>query len=116
MRPPVFAPDRMPHLHAPRPANALCLWGFILSLVGLPLSLACGIGLLLALPGFFLCLFGIFQVSKNPAQSGRGLAFWGMGLSVAALLVALFITIAVVLPMVRSGDWTITEQTTNDSD
>jgi hypothetical protein len=58
---------------------------------------------------------GLAQVQKNREQSGQGLAIAGLVLSGLALLVSLIIIVSLARNF-KMHDFTVTEQTTNDSD
>ena len=112
--PPAHRPD--PYYQSFKPTNNWCAWGFGLGLTGFFFSFACGIGLLLALPSLLLCIVGLSQVSKNQAQSGRGLAVAGLVLSGIALVISMIFFASFALPMIRAHQLTVTEQTSNDSE
>ena len=101
--------------HPSRPSNAWCAWGFGLGLTGFFLSFFC-IGFFLALPSLVLCIVGLVQVRRNPAQSGQGLAVAGLILSSIAVLISLIIIASLAVPMWKASELTVTEQTSNDSD
>jgi Domain of unknown function (DUF4190) len=100
----------------PRPTNGWCAWGFGIGLTGFFFSFACGTGLLLALPALLLSIVGLVQVRKNPQQEGQGLAIAGIVLSVIGVLVSLIFIVSMALPMIKSHELTVTEQTSNDSE
>ena len=115
-RQPVFPTDTRPDpYYKVKPTNGWCAWGFGLGLTGFFFSFACGIGLLLALPSLLLCLVGLNQVHKNREQTGQGLAIAGLILSGIALLIS-FIFIASFAMKFKMHDFTVTEQTSNDSE
>lgn len=99
-----------------KPTNGWCAWGFGLGLGGFAFSFICGLGLLLAVPSLLLCLVGLVQLRHHPEQGGRALGLWGVGLSLVALVVATIIVLSVAIPMIKSSELTVTEQTSNDSE
>jgi hypothetical protein len=116
-RQPVFPPGARPDpYYQVKPTNGWCAWGFGFALAGLFFSLACGIGLLLALPSFFICIVGLTQVHKNRGQAGQGLAVAGLILSGIALVISLIFIISVSIPILKAHGLTVTEQTSNDSE
>jgi hypothetical protein len=113
----VFPPTPRPDpYYATKPTNGWCAWGFGFGLAGFVFSIACGIGLLLAVPSLLLCVVGMSQLRNHPEQSGRGLALWGLALSTLSLVISLAIIIWVAVPMIKSSQMTVTEQTSNDSE
>jgi hypothetical protein len=111
--PPTARPD--PYYNV-KPTNGLCAWGFGLALAAFFFAfITCGIGGILALPSLLLCIVGLAQVQKNREQSGQGLAIAGLVLSGLALLVSLIIIVSLARNF-KMHDFTVTEQTTNDSD
>ncbi len=110
--PPTARPD--PYYNV-KPTNGCCGWGFGLAMAAFFLALVtCGFGGILALPPFLLCIVGLVQVQKNREQSGQGLAIAGLFLSGLALLLFLLIIGACAMKF-KVHDFTVTEQTTNDS-
>jgi len=115
--PPVFPPTARPDpYYAVKPTNSWCAWGFGLGLASFFFSLACGIGLLLAVPSLLLCLVGLTQLRAHPEQGGHGLALWGLALSILSLIISLVIIVWVAVPMIKSSQTTVTEQTSSDSE
>ncbi len=113
---PVFPTDARPDpYYKIKPTNGWCAWGFGLGLTGFFFSFACGIGLLLAIPSLLLCIVGLTQVHKNREQSGQGLAVAGLILSILAIIIAL-IFITTFAMKFKVHDFTVTEQTSNDSE
>ena len=115
-QPPVFPPGARPDpYYNVKPTNGWCAWGFGLGLTGFFLAFACGVGLLPALLAFPLCIVGLAQVHKHREQSGQGMAIAGLILSSVALIVSL-IFIAAIATHFKMHDFTVTEQTSNDSE
>jgi len=102
--------------YAVKPTSGWCAWGFGLGLAGFCFSFACGLGMLLAFPSLLLCLFGLARLRNHPEQSGRGLALWGLALSTVTLLVSIAFIVWVAVPMIKTSQMTVTEQTSNDSE
>jgi hypothetical protein len=114
---PVFPTTARPDpYYAIKPTNTWCAWGFGLGLAGFFFSFACGIGLLLAVPSLLLCIAGLTQLRNHPGQGGHALALWGLALSTLALVVSLVIVSYFVVPIIKSHQLTVTEQTSNDSE
>jgi hypothetical protein len=63
--------------------NKLCLWGMIVSIVGL----LCGIGLIV---GLILSIIGLTQV-KRTGQRGRGMAIAGIIIPVIAIAIGVIL-------------------------
>jgi len=113
----VFQPAARPDpYYNVKPTNGWCSWGFGLGLAGFFFSFACGIGLLPALLAFPLCIVGLAQVHKNREQAGQGLAIAGLILSGLALLISLIFILLFANNMIKMHGFTVTEQTTNDSE
>jgi hypothetical protein len=114
---PVFPPGARPDPYYTnnKGTNGWCGWGFGLGLLGFFLCFAC-VGLIPSLIALPLCLVGLFQVHKNRAQAGQGLAIAGLILSVAAIIVSLTMIIWLSVPIFRAHGLTVTEQTSNDSE
>jgi hypothetical protein len=113
---PVFPPGARPDpYYNVKPTNACCAWGFGLGLASFFFSFACGIGLLPAVIAFPLSIVGLAQVHKRREQSGQGLAIAGLVLSGLALLLALIIILSFVTKF-KMHDFTVTEQTSSDSE
>jgi hypothetical protein len=116
-RAPVFpATGRPDPYYAIKPTNTWCAWGFGLGLAGFFFSFACGIGLLLAVPSLLLCIMGLTQLRNHPEQGGHGLAQWGLALSTLSLIVSLAFIIWIAVPLIKSHQLTVTEQTSTDSE
>ena len=99
-----------------KPTNSWCAWGFGLSLGGLFFTVfACGLGVFLALPAFFICLYAWYQVQHNPAQTGKGLAIAGFLISGFTLVIFLAVFLAIAIPALKAHNLTVTEQSTNDT-
>ncbi|HEV3272972.1 MAG TPA: hypothetical protein VGZ93_12390 [Candidatus Methylacidiphilales bacterium] len=98
-----------------KPTNGWCAWGFGIGLAGFFLSFACGTGLLPALIALPLCIVGLAQVHKRREQAGRGLAITGLILSLVALLISLIWIVCFAMNF-KMHDFTVTEQTSNDSE
>jgi hypothetical protein len=115
---PVFAPATRPDpYYQIKPTNGWCLWGFVLSLIGLFFTVfACGTGVFLALPAFFICCIALVRVHHNQTQSGRGLAIAGLLVSGFTLLIFLGIFTAFAIPAIKGYEHTVTEQSTNDTE
>jgi hypothetical protein len=111
--PPTARPD--PYYNGNR-TNGWCAWGFGLGLAGFFFSFACGIGVLLAIPSFLLCIVGLAQVHKHREQAGRGMAIAGLILSGVALIISLIFILSLAMPMLKAHGLTVTEQTSNDSE
>jgi hypothetical protein len=113
-----FAPDARPdpYYAQARPTNGWCGWGFGLGLVAFFFSFACGMGLIPALLALPLCVIGLAKVHKHREQTGQGLAIAGLILSSAALIVSLFLILYLSVPLLKAHGFTVTEQTTNDSE
>ena len=115
-RHPAFPSDARPDpYYKIKPTNSWCAWGFGLGLAGFFFSFACGIGLFLALPSLLLCIVGLVQVQKNREQAGQGLAIAGLILSGVALLIASIFIVSFAMKF-KMHDFTVTEQTSNDSE
>ena len=115
-QPPVFpAAARPDPYYAIKPTNGWCAWGFGLGLASFLFSFVC-LGILLAIPSLLLCIWGLTQLGKNPGQSGRGLALWGLALSTFALVISLVFIIVIAVPIFKAHELTVTEQTSNDSE
>ena len=116
-QPSVFAPTARPDpYYAIKPTNGWCAWGFGLGLAGFFFSFACGIGLFLALPSLLLSMVGLAKLRNRPEQSGRGLALWGLVLSTLSLVLSIAFIVWVAVPMIKTSQMTVTEQTSNDSE
>jgi hypothetical protein len=114
---PAYVPAAAPHAHYPaRRTNGWCAWGFGLGLAGFIFSFACGAGLLLAVPALIICILGFIQVQQRPDQSGKGLAVAGAVLSGLALLIAIGFFIYTVPIMIKNHAWTVTEQSSTNSE
>lgn len=99
-----------------KPTNSWCAWGFGLSLGGLFFTVfACGLGIFLTLPAFFICLYAWYQVQHNPAQTGKGLAIAGFLISGFTLVIFLAVFLAIAIPALKAHNLTVTEQSTNDT-
>ena len=98
--PSVF-PHAAPHAHYPvHRTNSWCAWGFGIGIAAFMLSIFCGLGLLLSIPGLIVCIIGLSQVNRFPDQSGKGLAIAGVVLSILGLLVSLgFLAWAIPMAM-----------------
>ena len=70
----------------------------------------------IAVPSFLLCVVGLTQLRSHPEQGGHGLALWGLALSTLALIVSLAVIIWIAVPIIKSHQITVTEQTSNDSE
>jgi hypothetical protein len=113
---PVFAPAVRPDpYYNVKPTNGWCAWGFGLGLAGFIFSFACGTGLLPALLAIPLCIMGLAQVHKNRGQAGQGQAIAGLILSSVALLISLIMILWLAFPILKAHGFTVTEQTSNDS-
>ena len=114
---PLPSAGHLPGFHA-RTTNPWCTWGFGLGLASLFLLLpSCGLTAFLAILAAGISIVGILQVQHDPAQSGRGLAFGGLALSAATILIIVIVLI-IAVPSILKGRAliTTTEQSTNDSD
>jgi hypothetical protein len=110
-------PVAAPHGHYPvRKTNAWCAWGFGLGIAAFIFSFACGVGLFLAVPGLIVSILGLVQIQRHPDQSGRGLAVTGGILSVLALLIALAFAIWLIPQLMKNHEWTVTEQSSTNSE
>lgn len=99
-----------------KPTNSWCAWGFGLSLAGLFFTVfACGLGIFLALPAFFICIYAWIQVHNKPEQAGRGLAIAGTLISGFTLIIFLAIALAIAIPAFKAHNLTVTEQSNSDS-
>ncbi len=98
--------------------NPWCSWGFGLSLASLILLLpSCGLTAFVAIPALIISIVGLVKVQHHRDQSGRNLAFAGLFLSGATLLITVIILIFAVPAILKGhGLITTTEQSTNDSD
>jgi hypothetical protein len=98
-----------------KPTNGWCAWGFGLGLASFFFSFICigGLPALLALP---LCIIGLTQVHKHREQAGQGLAIAGLILSGIALLISLIFILSLAMPILKAHGFTVTEQTSNDSE
>jgi hypothetical protein len=111
--PPAGQPNVYPYPPI-KPTNVWCGWGFALGLIGFFFSFIC-IGFLPALLSLVLCIVGLVQIGKNPRQSGRGMAFAGLGFSSLALVIAVLFLVWAAKNMNFSHQFTVTEQTSSDS-
>jgi len=113
---PVFPPSARPDpYYAVKPTNGWCAWGFGLGLAGFFFSFAC-LGIFLAVPSLLLCIVGLSQLRSHPEQGGHGLALWGLTLSILSLIISLAFIVWFAVPMIKSHQLTVTEQTSNDSE
>ena len=114
---PVFPPDARPDpYYNVKPTNGWCAWGFGLGVAGFLLAFACGLGLIPALIALPLCVVGLATVHQHCEQAGQGLAIAGLILSGVALIISLVFILSVSVPMLKAHGFTVTEQTTNDSE
>ncbi|MCE0522455.1 MAG: GYF domain-containing protein [Methylacidiphilales bacterium] len=112
----VFSPTARPDpYYNVKPTNGWCGWGFGLGLAGFFLSFAC-VGIFPALLAFPICIVGLAQVHKHREQAGQGLAIAGLILSSVALLISLVFILSLAIPMIKAHEFTVTEQTSNDSE
>jgi len=105
-----------PHYYPTRKINTWCGWGFGLGLAATFLTFACGIGALVAIPAFLICIMGLVQVHRNREQAGQGLAIAGLVLSGIALLLSLIFILTLAIPFIKEHEKTTTEQTSNSSE
>jgi len=78
---------------------------------------SCGLTVFIAIPALIISMVGLFQVQHDHKQSGRNLAFSGLFLSGAALLITVVI-LAIAIPAILKGHSliTTTEQSGSDSE
>ncbi len=76
---------------------------------------ACGLGVFLALPAFFICIYAWMQVQHNPTQSGKGLAITGALISGFSLIIFFAIALAIAVPAFKAHNQTVTDQSSNDT-
>jgi hypothetical protein len=114
---PGATPAAAPHAHYPtRRTNSWCAWGFGLGIASFIFSFACGLGLFLAVPGLIVSILGLVQIQRHAEQSGRGLAVTGGVLSVLALMIALGFAICFLPSLLKNHEWTVTEQSSTNSE
>ena len=114
---PLFPYAAAPHAHYPmRKTNPWCAWGFGLGVASFVFAFACGLGLLIAVPALAISILGFAKVQHNREQSGRGLAVAGGVFSALALLIALGFLIYSVPLMLKNHEWTVTEQSSTNSE
>jgi hypothetical protein len=114
---PVSLPGHPPIPHGHR-SNPWCVWGFGLGLGSLILLLpSCGLTAFVAIPAAFVSIMGIIKVQHDTTQGGRNLAWSGLALS-AATIVLIVILLIFAVPAILKGRAliTTTEQSTNDSE
>lgn len=126
---PLF-PSAAPVGHSPFPAaarpdpyykekrtNGWCAWGFGLGLASFILLLpTCGLAVLLALPALIVCIVGMIQVNQHRDQAGQGMAIAGLILSGLALILSLVLLAWALPAVIKKYEFSITEQTTNDTE
>ena len=109
-------PPSNPHYYPTREINSYCAWGFGLGLAAFFLSFACGLGVLPAIPAFFICIMGLMQVHRHPEQAGQRRAIVGLLLSGVALLISLILIVTLSIHFIKEHEQTATEQTSNSSE
>jgi hypothetical protein len=64
----------------PQKMNGMAIVGFVFTFLFAPL-------------GFIFCLIGLSQISKNPLQSGKGLALLGAVISLILIMIAVVLIV-----------------------
>jgi hypothetical protein len=95
--------------------NSMCAWGFGLGLAS-PFCVFCVIGVFMAIASVACCIMGLTQLQKHREQTGRGLALMGLAGSALAFILTLALLVAVGKSALSHHPFTITEQTSNDSE
>lgn len=112
---PVFTGAHPSSYRLEHPSNPWCSWGFGLGLASLLLLIVC-VGVFLAPLSLLASTWGLVQLHRHPEQTGRGLAITGIVFSLLTLLIV-FVAVASYIGMnYHVHGWTVTEQTTTDSD
>lgn len=72
--------------------------------------------MLLALPALIVCIVGMIQVNQHRDQAGQGMAIAGLILSGLALILSLVLLAWALPAVIKKYEFSITEQTTNDTE